>query len=183
VVLCWVWKQITGKCCRTFFTEAGAAVNGDDHLLGVPRRANWDWSFTNRSRLYAMVGLSLSKEKDFMSNSVEGAIFLGLRCVRNGYWFDPVFRDSNKLLCALVHYDSKRSGSDPEVVKSRLINFRYLSAFDDGLFYIVDSVCHLLTNIKWEAGELSEQTYYQSFWRGLDEGSYRLESAVGPLKL
>lgn len=93
---------------------------GDDNNEKIKSPVGDKYTFENRQRAYAEVGIALSKPKDVESNSPTGHVWLG-KTVRYdkdaGAWVGEV--NANKILCSLLNLESK--DLMPELVFMRLV--------------------------------------------------------------
>jgi len=77
-IMCFMFRLIYKASYATVIrTWIRVAMYADDHVFSCDRRLKIS-SYEIRSRCYALLGVKLSKEKDLITSTLEGQVFLGL---------------------------------------------------------------------------------------------------------
>lgn len=179
-ILCYAWRLLFGRSLYDDRDLARFDIYADDHIWSVPAQfAKWA-DFETRRAIYAKFGVTLSKEKDLVTNSVEGHTFLGPTArLQAGTWV-PVF-PRDKALCAVFQME-RDYPLDIQIgrVLSIMVNVCFdRPAFDilrEYAFYLLD-ICKKVTfpddldlgfmSLDW-LRRIPSHSEVVKFWLGLE---------------
>lgn len=157
---------------------------GDDNNEAITEKYAHLYTFENRAKAYASLGVLLSKDKDVESDSPIGHVWLGKIIDWNEAaqaWVGKV--NANKTLCSLLNLEGQNL--DPEIVYMRTIALMVESTWTEPLFSYIRSYAqwlhgqvqlHYLDEVgdygRWFAS-VPTREMCQKFWTGQESKGHR----------
>jgi len=118
-------------------------VYGDDNNEKISKTYAHLYTYENREKEYALLGVKLSKDKDVESDTPEGHVWLG-KTIRwdkgTGTWVGEV--NANKVLCSLLNLESK--DNEPELIFMRTIALLVEATWTEPLQTYIRAYAHWL---------------------------------------
>lgn len=170
LILCLGWRRLYG---RPLSSDLGKTIRialyADDHVMAINEKAHPEWkSFETRSKIYAALGATLTREKDFVSNSFEGHTFLGLtaRWSESFRQYVPHF-DTLKAYNSLGKYEKSFS---PTQLFERAYTLAHLVSFDDKAFKIIQGYMSFLKTqyLTLATKQVPSQAQCHAYWLGYE---------------
>lgn len=135
-VICYVWRRFFGASHLREPKSTFPIFNlyADDNVFGTNKIHKEFHDFELRSKYYAELGISLSREKDFSGTTgPEGHTFLGPKAIRTGYGWAPLY-NRDKIVCSMLHLSR---AFKPGVLLARTLSLMVNATFDEPLFNLL----------------------------------------------
>lgn len=141
-VLCYAWRKLFGRSLFDDRFLVAFDIYADDHIFSLPKLFEKFADYEERRKIYAEFGIILSKDKDLVSDRVEGHTFLGPVATRVDGILCPVY-NRDKIVCAVLRSEKKYP---LDIQIGRVISLMLNSAFDEELFNFLRSYVYELLN-------------------------------------
>lgn len=132
-VVCYTWRSFYGRSLYEDRDICRLDLYSDDHIFSCPLEFDRFADYNQRAAMYALFGISLSKEKDLVTRSPEGHTFLGPKAVLYRDQWVPVY-NRDKVLCAALKMEKK---FDQPVLVGRIISLLLNVPFDVEAFSLL----------------------------------------------
>lgn len=141
--LCYGWRKLFQCSLYSVRDEQRIDLYADDHEFSVTAPFLRFADFDERFAFYKDLGLTLSKAKDLVTDSVEGHTFLGPKATVIDGRIVPIY-NRDKVLCSVLNMEHTYS---TDVQIGRVISIMLNCVFDRPVFDYLRGYCYYLLEL------------------------------------